>query len=281
MEASTGRITARIVDIGDLDEVSEGYCLAHHILELHVGEQTLRVAGWVLAGWLAPGASADLDGSGLANWGSSQPGGWSVCEGDGVVSGRVAVGARGELADPIGVRCHDGYSEGAVTPEMIPEWSAALAAVAAAKTTYDKAEAAYQAAATADEPATEAARDVAWDALEAAEVSADRVRDSVIADIERAIAAAYADADDLAPEPDAETVWNDLARHGIMEADGTDLIRLGDFRGAGLCLAWATSDGHDFAWWPTEGDVDTAVEATSSVAAAEIASRLRILCEED
>jgi hypothetical protein len=47
-----------------------------------------RVQCWKLASFLERGASSDLDGSGLDNWGSSQEGGWRVLDGDGQDGGK-------------------------------------------------------------------------------------------------------------------------------------------------------------------------------------------------
>jgi hypothetical protein len=79
----------------DTDKPAEqggsGNLYANYTVEVTVGEETHTVGGWVLCGWLKRGASADLDGSGLANWGSSQPGGWTTCDGDGACSGKIRV----------------------------------------------------------------------------------------------------------------------------------------------------------------------------------------------
>lgn len=72
------------------DELTRPYRMTVFV-ESPAGTRDLAVSGWHLCGWLARGASADLDGSGLDLWGDSQPGGWSVCDGDGAVSGRPAV----------------------------------------------------------------------------------------------------------------------------------------------------------------------------------------------
>ena len=92
-EAINAALAAITPEVGDADadapEEQGGGLYAAYELDLTVGAASRTVPGWVCCGWIAPGASADLDGSGLANWGDSQPGGWSVCDGDGAFSGRA------------------------------------------------------------------------------------------------------------------------------------------------------------------------------------------------
>ena len=80
-------------EVGDADadapEEQGGVLYANYTLPLTVGAASRTVPGWLCCGYIAPGASQDLDGSGLRNWGDSQPGGWSVCDGDGAFSGRA------------------------------------------------------------------------------------------------------------------------------------------------------------------------------------------------
>lgn len=100
-DAAAGEIIAELAGIiaeageteADAPEEQGGVLYANYELHLTVGSASRTVPGWLCCGWIAPGASADLDGSGLANWGSSQPGGWSVCDGDGVFSGRASAEA--------------------------------------------------------------------------------------------------------------------------------------------------------------------------------------------
>jgi hypothetical protein len=92
-EAINAALAAITPEAGDADadapEEQGGILYANYTLPLTVGAASRTVPGWMCCGWIAPGASADLDGSGLRNWGSSQPGGWSVCDGDGAFSGRA------------------------------------------------------------------------------------------------------------------------------------------------------------------------------------------------
>ena len=96
-DAAAGEINAALAGImteacdadADAPEEQGGILYADYTLPMTVGAASRTVPGWVCCGWIAPGASADLDGSGLRNWGDSQPGGWSVCDGDGAFSGRA------------------------------------------------------------------------------------------------------------------------------------------------------------------------------------------------
>jgi hypothetical protein len=52
-------------------------------MTITVADKEYSINCWYLATWLERGASQDIDGSGLQNWGSSQPGGWRVKNWDG------------------------------------------------------------------------------------------------------------------------------------------------------------------------------------------------------
>jgi hypothetical protein len=56
-------------------------------MEIAIGDDTHSINCWKFATWLEAGASADIDGSGLRNWGNSQPGGWRVLNGDSQTTG--------------------------------------------------------------------------------------------------------------------------------------------------------------------------------------------------
>jgi hypothetical protein len=75
----------------DSPEEMGGGLYSDYTVDLTIGEQTKTIGGWMVCGWIQSGASADLDGSGLANWGSSQPGGWSCCDSDGATRGNLSV----------------------------------------------------------------------------------------------------------------------------------------------------------------------------------------------
>jgi hypothetical protein len=66
-----------------------------------------------------------------------------------------------------------------------------------------------------------------------------------------------------APEPTSEQVYEDLP-----EGDWPG-IRLGDWRGAGIVLAWSTGDGdYDHRYWPDEDDVaDAKLNVAAQLAA--------------
>lgn len=96
-EAVTNALAAITAEAGEADadrpEEQGGILYANYTLPITVGRASRTVPGWLCCGWIAPGASQDLDGSGLRNWGDSQPGGWSVCNGDGAYSGRASAEA--------------------------------------------------------------------------------------------------------------------------------------------------------------------------------------------
>ena len=78
-----------------------GQCSAEGTITLTIaGQEVASLACWAACGWLARGASQDLDGSGLALWGSAQPGGWSSCDGDGANTGRPRIAPRQNSMEP-------------------------------------------------------------------------------------------------------------------------------------------------------------------------------------
>ena len=82
---STDNWSVGNADSDDPESIGGG-CYADWTVDLVVDGVEHSLGGWNVCGWLAPGASQDLDGSGLALWGNSQPGGWTTCDSDG--SGR-------------------------------------------------------------------------------------------------------------------------------------------------------------------------------------------------
>jgi hypothetical protein len=96
-------ITARLAEIiptltvsctdADHDGVEEvgGGLYSDYTVHLTIDGQTHIIGGWVVCGWIQAGASQDLDGRGLANWGTSQRGGWRCCDSDGTVRGNPTV----------------------------------------------------------------------------------------------------------------------------------------------------------------------------------------------
>lgn len=196
------------------------YCTGEYTVTLKIGDHEVSVDGWCVAGWLAPGASQDLDGSGLALWGDSQPGGWSHRHSDGLYSGTIVIlnGADDYDAEiNIGSDCR---VCGSITPSMVPEWQAAI----------DRVE-------SIDQDADE-------DAYDAAVAAAEAIRSAIVKRLESLL-------DDYeydCPEPEAEDVFDTLG-----EIDGIEglEIRYGDYMGAGPCLAWRDADGeYDFDWHP-------------------------------
>lgn len=237
----------------EINEPSEGYGSADYTTTLTVGDRAIEIPCWGHCGWLAPGASADLDGSGLSLWGDSQPGGWSVCDGDGAYDGRPRVIAdrSPECGDPISVGATP-LDSVEVTPDMVPEWAAALAALAATP--------------------------------EDAEEWADRESDA--ADVREAVAeaieAALEDISADCPEPTAAEVWEALGRSS--EVDGADCVRAGRWIGCPL-VAWRDGEEIGYDWRPTEapaGAVKAAKRAAAEAAAEAVADAVAaILADND
>lgn len=86
--ASALPVSAEDADVDSPEDLGGGL-YADYSIGLTVGAKTITAKGWYVCGWIAAGASQDLDGSGLANWGSSQRGGWSCCDSDGATSGAI------------------------------------------------------------------------------------------------------------------------------------------------------------------------------------------------
>lgn len=98
MTSTTPETIVLSVDAGaEWEELGSGL-YANYTIKLSIAGREIEITGWRVGGWLAPGASADLDGSGLAQWGSNQPGGWSECEGDGQFSGDPEVEVKQDRA---------------------------------------------------------------------------------------------------------------------------------------------------------------------------------------
>lgn len=226
----------------NINEPSEGYGSADYTTTLTVGNSEIEIPCWGHCGWLAPGANADLDGSGLVAWGDSQPGGWSVCDGDGAYDGRPRV-----IDEALPTECDTPITVGAthldsveVTPDMVPEWATALAALYA--TPEDSEE---------------------WGDRESA--AAD-VREAVVAAVE----AALEDIGAGCPEPTAAEVWEALG--GSAEVDGAECVRAGRWIGCPL-VAWRVNGETYFDWWPTAapaGAVHAAKRAAADAATAAV-----------
>jgi len=245
------KITTKIKAVahhGGISEPSEGYGSVDYRVTLAAGDRQVDIDCWGHCGWLAPGASADIDGSGLAAWGDSQPGGWSVCDGDGAYDGRPRVIADRSPAcgDPVCVGAtHLGTQE--ITPDMVPEWAAALAALAATPEGADE-----------------------WVDRESA--AAD-IRDAVAEAIEVALKDVAADC----PEPSAAEVWHALGR--TAEVDGVDCVRVGSWIGCPL-VAWSDGELIRYDWWPTRSPRG-ALDAASAAASAAVDDAVEAMLASD
>lgn len=87
---NTPAVTVTSSSIDEIEELGGSLGTTYQVTMTVAGREC-TIAGWYNCGWIAPGASQDLDGSGLPNWGDSQPGGWSTVDSDGQVSGRPMV----------------------------------------------------------------------------------------------------------------------------------------------------------------------------------------------
>jgi len=65
--------------------------MIYYTVSLAIDNRRHELRGFFLGGWIPAGAHQDIDGSGLADWGSSQPGGWRTCDTDGQESGAIRV----------------------------------------------------------------------------------------------------------------------------------------------------------------------------------------------
>ena len=225
-------IAARLASPADAPgEISDGYCASEYTIGLTVGGKEYSLDGWVVCGWLRPGASTDHDGSGLTNWGDSQPGGWSFTDRDGNVGGRPRVDEGGNFADAITIGTDDNGGQVSIGMTTVPAWYAAGAL-------------ALRREEEAERLDTDAAHDAASEAIEAAEA----IREELVEAINEAIDAVDVDC----PEPTAEAIYQHLDRDGEIDGIGSLPIRHGDYLGAGQCIAWRDADGeYDFDFWPT------------------------------
>lgn len=250
-------ISAKIGSIGDPERLGDN-CYADYTVELTIGDEILTVDGWALCGWLAPGAHADLDGSGLAVWGDAQHGGWTSCSGDGATNGLPRTSLLpAEYDEPISVGGAEGRDNLEIGPEHWPVWEDAIRATKAAE----------KAAADAEGEDTEDALLVA--AGEAATYAA-MLRDR----LDTAIQDALPDSPDI-PEPEAEEVWDAIAETDVPG------VRLGDYAGAGLALAWRVGDTYEMIYWPDESDARRAVEAVGGSMVANLVADIKRASERE
>lgn len=223
------------------DDLDDGLYIDYQ-LGLVVGDKEYALTGWFVAGWLAPGAHADLDGSGLANWGDSQPGGWSVCRTDGQSNGAVRVwGGEDSHDSPIRIESGEGGEDVEIRPEDIEEWQAAVDLV---RTHED---------------------DTEGDDYERAVAACEEIREQITQMLVSAIEAAIYCVE--TGEPDSEIIYDSP---GMKEVDGMkDLpIRIGNWKGAGMVIVWQDDEGrYDHRYWPDDRDIERAIEETTGRAA--------------
>lgn len=256
-DADHPEVSAKVSHIDRPERLGDG-CYCDYTVELTVGDHTYELPGWAVCGWLRPGAHADLDGSGLANWGSSQPGGWTSCAGDGATNGKPRVDdSPAEYGDPIPVGGVEGRDGVEIGPEVWPAWAEAVAGAQRAR----QAEEAAYAAGMAD--MDEAAYDALADAADAAEKAADILRDRLFAAIEEALPDCPA-----IPEPESNDVFEELRESDVPG------VRMGDYLGAGLVLAWRDGEEYRSAYWPDEDDIRRAVEDASEAMVADLVADL-------
>jgi hypothetical protein len=127
-----------------------------------------------------------------------------------------------------------------ITPDMVPEWATALAAL-------------YATPEDAEE----------WSDRES---DAADVREAVVAAVEAALEDIGADC----PEPTGAEVWEALGRSA--EVDGAERVRVGRWIGCPL-VAWRVGDRTECDWWPTEapaGAVEAAKRAAADTAATAV-----------
>lgn len=214
-----------ITATAEADEYEKmGYCSQPYTVTLTIGDETHEIHGWRLVGWLAPGAHADLDGSGLGLWGDSQPGGWTWCHGDGQCSGRVRVVEPRAYVQPdhdeaIEITGGEGCGDIQIAPSEVQAWRDAIA--------------------SDNEPLAEAIR----------EALVERLTDAIDGAVDSI----------KSPEPESSDIY-----YGLDEIDGLSEmpLRLGDYLGAGVVLAWRVRDGYYHAYWPDRRDIDQALGET-------------------
>jgi len=206
-----------ITSVSQAEIDSDGY--ANYEVTFKIGEHERTVEGYCLCGWLKPGASGDLDGSGLALWGDAQPGGWSVCDGDSQ-GGRLRVNGCGSgCGSNIQISNGVGGSAINIEPWMVPEW-------------YESVMSAHSLEKDDDLTAFDIAAEIA-----------EAVRNGIIERLESLCRDYKVDC----PEPDASEVYEYLD-----DLDGLSgiAVKVGEYKGCGAVVAWIDDDGYGFDWWP-------------------------------
>lgn len=190
IEAIDGLDVAVDADMDPGVEDCGSVCTGRGRITVAVAGRFAILHGWANCGWLARGASADLDGSGLACWGDSQPGGWRTCDGDGQSSGRPRARSDGDTVVLTGGEGSD--SEGDTDIQV------------------------FDLLGISDLPAIETAIEID-DTVKAA---ANRLAERIQSEIDGA--------DWGVEEPSAEDCWSELApRHDDGQDDGRIGIRAG------------------------------------------------------
>lgn len=91
-------------------------------MTIKIGSWSIGVSGWKFCGHVPRGAHANIDGSGLLNWGDSQHGFWSVMDEDGQSSGlpRATANPFGEVTIYPGDHTGGG---GQVPSDIVNRWN--------------------------------------------------------------------------------------------------------------------------------------------------------------
>jgi hypothetical protein len=245
----------KLISTDSITEIGgAGYCNYIVGLDLTIDGHTksVEIEGWVVCGFLAPGANQDLNGSGLSQWGSSQPGGWSVCDSDSQQSGlpRADENSQGES---VTILAGDNFSGEVIDLEEFPSVVEALGKILA-------------------EPPSAECEDEEDIAIERAE-RREQFFSTLIAECVDAIGECDVDPDIEAPE--AKNVFDDLPPLELSRNEEIDHLRIGDYRGCGLCLAWETEPGqYDYTYWPNDDEIWSAIEQTRESREDEIADAL-------
>jgi len=200
----------------DLEDLGDRFCSASYPFRIHIGEHILDGRGWLFCGWLPPGACCDLDGSGLHLWGSSQPGDWRCLDSDGQNSGKPQV-MNPDLQAP-------GLNPG--LPILVGPTAGGQDAQVTPEVFPE-----WQTCLSAGD-----------------DVGAEKARERMVSYLNELLTC------DFAPRigpPSAELVWTDLKAPTEKLPD----IRVGNWRGAGPCLAWKADGGYKYLYYPDEYDV--------------------------
>lgn len=216
------------IESGTPEEIG-GMCYANHNITLEICGKKHELSCWHLCGFLAPGASGDLDGSGLSLWGNSQPGGWRTCDNDGQSRGFIKVDYDSDIGILIDTpdnrfiidvkELFPGLSEN-IQSELISDFD---------------------------------------DSKEKYDVLVAQLLDGLsllTKKIDKEITNLYESAEPS--EPNAEDVYLNLSDIRNLEDIN---VRVGDYEGAGPCVAWRDErNEYHFISHPDESDVEDIVK---------------------